>query len=101
MEGERGVEICGIEAYERPVSIETKEEAAEALDRFMIPEDAYDLAWKDQERYKGYITAYTEMIAARLNGQYGIAPGVEILPEGQAKTALPPATNPTGEDSSL
>lgn len=101
MEGERGVEICGIESYERPVSIETKDEAAEALDQFMIPEDAYEAAWKDQVRYKGYIKAYTEMIAARLNGQYGIAPGVEILPEGQTTASLPPAENPTGEDSSL
>ena len=100
MEGERGVEICGIEAYERPLA-ETVEEAAAALDQFMIPEDAYDITWKDQVRYKGYITAYCDMIASKLNGQYGIAAGVEILPES-ATAALPAAkANPTGEDASL
>lgn len=102
MEGERGVEICGIESYERPVGIETKEQAAEALDTFMIPEEDYDKTWEDQVRYKGYIVAYCEMIAAKLNGAYGIAEGVEILPEGQTQGALPEAkSNPTGEDSSL
>ena len=102
MEGERGVEICGIESYERPVSIDSKEEAAEALDNFMIPEEDYDKAWEDQVRYKGYIVAYCEMISAKLDGKYGIAKGVEILPVGQTNGALPAGkSNPTGEDNSL
>ena len=41
------------------------------------------------------------MIASKLNGQYGIAAGVEILPES-ATAVLPAAKeNPTGEDASL
>ena len=101
MEGERGVEICGIESYETPIA-ETVDEAAEALDRFMVPEDDYENTWTDQERYKGYIQSYCDMISSRLGGQYGIAPGVEILPATSEAAALPAANeNPTGEDVSL
>jgi len=100
-EGERGVEICGIESYERPLA-ETVEDAAEALDQFMVPEDDYERTWLDQERYKGYIKSYCDMIAAKLGGQYGIKAGVEILPATTEKAALPASTNnPTGEDASL
>jgi len=42
------------------------------------------------------------MISAKLDGKYGIAKGVEILPVGQTNGALPAGkSNPTGEDNSL
>ena len=100
MEGERGVEICGIESYEMPLA-GSVDEAAEALDKFMIREEDYEKTWSDQEKYKGYIQSYCEMIAAKLNGQYGIKEGVEILPAAPRETKALPASNPTGEDASL
>jgi hypothetical protein len=67
----------------------------------MIREEDYEKTWSDQEKYKGYIQSYCEMIAAKLNGQYGIKEGVEILPAAPRETKALPASNPTGEDASL
>jgi len=100
MEGQRGVEICGIESFEMPFA-ESIEEAAEALDTFMIKEEDYEKTWSDQEKYKGYIQSYCEMLQAKLNGQYGIKEGVEILPAVASATKALPSSNPTGEDASL
>jgi len=100
MEGERGVEICGIESFEMPLA-ESVEEAATALDTFMIKEEDYEKTWSDQEKYKNYIQAYCDMISAKLNGQYGIKEGVEILPSAPTDTKALPSANPTGEDESL
>lgn len=100
MEGQRGVEICGIESFEMPFA-ESIEEAAEALDTFMIKEEDYEKTWADQEKYKGYIQSYCEMLQAKLNGQYGIKEGVEILPAVASATKALPSSNPTGEDASL
>ena len=99
MEGQRGVEICGIESFEMPLA-ESIEEAAEALDTFMIKEEDYEKTWSDQEKYKGYIQSYCEMLQANLNG-YGIKEGVEILPAAASATKALPSSNPTGEDASL
>jgi hypothetical protein len=79
---------------------ESVDEAAEALDKFMIREEDYEKTWSDQEKYKGYIQAYCEMLHAKYS-QYAIKEGVEILPAVASATKALPSSNPTGEDDSL
>lgn len=106
MRGSNNVEICAIESFEIP-DYSTKEAALESLDRLCIPDEDREIAWKNQERFFDYINRYSNQVASKLNGRYGIKEGVQILPHSSAETmeaevkVLTAANNTTGEDASL
>jgi len=101
MRGSNNVEICAIESFEVP-DYSSKEAALKSLDCLCIPDEDRELAWTNQKRYFNYINRYSDQVASKLNGRYGIKEGVQILPQGSIDVeVLPPGNNITGEDASL
>ena len=96
MRGENNVDLCAVESYDMP-NYGTQEEAVESLDALTVPDDEREKAWKFQDMYSDYINQHSRADAAKLDGQYGMAENVEILP---ASRETIPAL-PTGEDASL
>ncbi len=82
MRGQNNVEICCVDEYEKPI-FNTQEAAAFSLDQFSIPDEDRESTWKFQEMYNDYINQHSKQDASRLNGAYGIAEGVNILPESR------------------
>jgi len=105
MRGANNVEICAIESFDIP-GYGTQEEAVESLNRMSIPDDDRESTWKFQELFNDYINQHAKQDADKLNGAYGIKPGVEILPVSRTfdtveVKALPARDPMTGEDDSL
>lgn len=103
--GSNNVEICAVEAFDIP-DYSTSEAAIASLDALTIPDSDRESTWKFQEMFEGYINIHAEQDAKRLNGSYGMADGINILPANRTVEAVDVNTLPqrdadTGEDSSL
>ena len=79
-----------------------REAAVAALDSMSIPDEDRESTWKFQEMYNDYINQHARQDASRLNGAYGNAEGVSILPESRTSDAtvevIPPATKASRDD---
>ena len=99
--GKKTVSICAIKDYEKP-DYSTVEKAKESMFEFSIPAENRDHTWEQMqsEVLANYINKHSENEAAKLNGAYGIAEGVQAL---MPKTieALPEGAADTGEDAAL
>ena len=99
--GNRSVNICAIEGYEKP-DYSTVEKAKESMFEYSIPVENREKTWEQmQDEFLGnYINKHSEQEAAKLNGAYGIAEGVPaLMPKTVA--VLPEGAADTGEDAAL
>ena len=87
MRGQNNVEICCVDEYEKPV-YNTQEAATYSMDQFSIPDEDRESTWKFQSMYNDYINQHARQDANRLNGAYGIAEGVNILPQSRGDNAV-------------
>lgn len=101
MRGSNNVEICAIESFDIP-DYTSQEVAVASLDSMSIPDEDRESTWKFQEMYKDYINQHARQDASRLNGAYGNAEGVSILPESRttdvAVEVLPSTTKASRDD---
>ena len=105
MRGANNVEICAIESFEIP-DYSSQEDAVASLNRLSIPDEDRESTWKYQEMFDDYINIHAKQDAQKLNGSYGMKPGVQILPVSRISDAvevksLPARNELTGEDETL
>jgi hypothetical protein len=104
MRGANNVEICAVESFDIP-DYSNQEAAIESLNRLSILDEDREFTWKRQELFFDYINQHARQDAEKLNGAYGIKPGVEILPVSRTlhtEVKMLSARDPmTGEDESL
>ena len=106
MRGNNNVEICAIEGFESP-DYSSTEAALESLHHLTIPNDARARVWEmlDDPWYQDYINQHSLQDATKLNGAYGQAPGLHILPKSVESDSVDVQATPvnadTGENSSL
>ena len=100
--GNRSVNICAIEGYEKP-DYSTVEKAKESMFEYSIPVENREKTWEQmQDEFLGnYINKHSEQEAAKLNGAYGIADGVPALMPKAVVAVLPEGATDTGEDAVL
>lgn len=102
--GMNDTEVVNIVDYVLP-DISTPENAQQSLLDLTIPDTHWERTWEMQEdkALQNYIMAHSEQDAARLNGAYGVAPGVTLLPEhvSQAQSRLPAGRDSYGADKSF
>jgi len=105
MRGANNVEICAIESFEIP-DYSSQEDAVTSLNRLSIPDEDRESTWKYQEMFDDYINIHAKQDAQKLNGSYGMKPGVQVLPVSRISDAvevksLPARNELTGEDETL
>jgi hypothetical protein len=83
--GMNDTEVVNIIDFVQP-SMSSLEAAQQSVMDLTIPESYWESTWKMQESetMQNYIMAHSNQDAARLNGRYGVAPGVNLLPENVA-----------------
>jgi hypothetical protein len=105
MRGANNVEICAIESFDIP-DYSSQEDAVASLGRLSIPDEDRESTWKYQEMFDDYINIHAKQDAQKLNGSYGMKPGVQVLPVSRISDAvevksLPARNELTGEDETL
>ncbi len=105
MRGANNVEICAIESFDIP-DYSSQEDAVASLGRLSIPDEDRESTWKYQEMFDDYINIHAKQDAQKLNGSYGMKPGVQVLPVSRISDAvevksLPARNELTGEDEML
>lgn len=101
--GMNDTEVVNIVDYVLP-DVSTVESAQEALLNLTVPDTNWERTWEMQESkaLQAYIMVHSEQDALRLNGAYGPAPGVNLLPEHVAnQPQLSAARDSYGADSSF
>ena len=93
-------EVVAIRGFEAP-DYSTVEAAQESLVALTIPDTMWEQTWKLQSSsaMQNYIMMHSQSDAEKLGGRYGVAPGVQLMPEG-VKKALP-GRDAYGADESL
>lgn len=82
-------EVVAIRGFEAP-DYSTVEAAQESLMALTVPDSLWKQTWalQNSSAMQQYIMAHSAADAEKLGGRYGVAPGVQLMPEG-AKKALP------------
>ena len=96
-------EVVNIVDYVLP-DLSSLERAQESLLELTIPDSDWEKTWQMQEdkALQNYIMAHSEQDAARLNGAYGVAAGVTLLPEHvQQQQRLAPGRDSYGADTAF
>lgn len=80
--GMNDTEVVNIVDYVIP-DTSTEEAAQNSLIALTVPDVTWEKTWQMQQSkaLQNYIMVHSEQDAARLNGAYGVAPGVTLLPE--------------------
>jgi len=98
--GMNDTEVVNIVDFKQP-DMSSTEAAQQSIMELTIPDTAWEATWKlqESEAMQSYIQVHSQQDAARLNGQYGIAPGVNLLPEHVANKQLAEGRDKYGADS--
>jgi hypothetical protein len=93
-------EVVAIRGFESPL-YSTVEEAQESLLALTVPSERWESVWQLQasKSLQSYIMVHSAADAEKLGGRYGVAPGVELLPEGVRKEL--PGRDTYGADESF
>jgi hypothetical protein len=80
--GMNDTEIVNIASFVQP-AMSSPEAAQQSMMELTIPDSYWEPTWKiqDSEAMQRYIMVHSSQDAERLNGRYGVAPGVTLMPE--------------------
>lgn len=101
--GMNDTEVVNIVDFIQP-DMSSAEAAQKSIVQLTVPDTNWEATWKLQESkaMQNYIMAHSNQDAARLNGRYGVAPGVNLLPEHvTAQESLPASRDKYGADTSF
>jgi hypothetical protein len=102
--GMNDTEVVNIVNFVQP-NMSSLEAAQQSVMELTLPESYWEPTWKlqESETMQNYIMAHSSQDAARLNGRYGVAPGVNLLPEhvANSQAQLPGSRDKYGADTSF
>lgn len=101
--GMNDTEVVNIVDFVQP-DLSSLEAAQQSIMKLTTPDTSWEATWKlqESEAMQNYIMAHSSQDAARLNGRYGVAAGVTLLPEHVAnQQSLPAARDKYGADTSF
>lgn len=100
--GMNDTEVVNIVDFKQP-DMSSVEAAQQSIMELTVPDTAWEGIWKlqESEAMQNYIQVHSMQDAARLGGRYGVAPGVNLLPEHVANKQLAAGRDKYGADASF